>query len=185
MKEVKEVEGVSRMSNIDKVKESLNITDETPDQLTDGLSAQEDVFGRDGLFRQLQKKILEKTLNKELDVHLSTERQGSRSGNYRNGKGHKTVKSESGEIQLNTPRDRNSTFKPIIVPKRHRRTGVLDGAIMALYSKGMTTRDIQAMVKELYGVEISHPLVSEVTEAVMEDAAEWRNRPLDKIYPIV
>jgi transposase-like protein len=95
------------------------------------------------------------------------------------------VKSESGEVSLDTPRDRSGTFEPIIVPKRQRRIGVLDDAIMALYSKGMTTRDIQATVKELYGVDVSHSLVSEVTQAVMDDVQEWQNRPLDKIYPIV
>jgi len=173
------------MSNTDKVKESLNITDEMLDQLTEGLRTEEDVFGREGLLRQLQKRILEKMLNKELDLHLSSEKEVSGSGNFRNGKGHKTVKSGSGEIPLDTPRDRNGTFEPMIVPKRCRRIGVLDKAIMALYSKGMTTRDIQSTVKELYGVEISHSLVSEVTQAVVEDVVEWQNRPLDKIYPIV
>jgi transposase-like protein len=151
------------MNNIEKVKESLNITDEMLEQLTEGLHTQEDVFGKDGLFRQLQKAVIEKMLNKELDVHLSTERKEKPvygSNNYRNGKGHKTVKSESGEISINTPRDRNGTFEPILVPKRQRRIGVLDEAIMALYSKGMTTRDIQETVKELYGVEVSHTLVS-------------------------
>jgi transposase-like protein len=173
------------MGNVDKVKESLNITDEMLDQLTEGMSTQADVFGKDGLLRQLQKAILEKMLNKEIDVHLSTERQTSNFSNYRNGKGHKIVKSESGEIPIDTPRDRNGTFEPMIVPKRQRRIGVLDDAIMALYSKGMTTRDIQETVKELYGVEVSHTLVSEVTQAVVEEVQEWQNRPLDKIYPIV
>lgn len=173
------------MSNADKVKESLNITDEMLDQLTEGLSTQEDIFGQEGLLRQLQKRILERMLNKEMDLHLSSEKQSSESKNYRNGKGHKTVRSESGEIPLDTPRDRNSTFEPMIVPKRCRSIGVLDRAIMALYSKGMTTRDIQSTVKELYGVEVSHSLVSEVTQSVMEDVVDWQNRPLDKIYPIV
>jgi transposase-like protein len=173
------------MSNVEKVKESLNITDEMLCQLTEGLSTQEDVFGKDGLFRQLQKAVLEKMLNKELDYHLSTERQSSGPGNCRNGKGHKTVKSESGEIPLDTPRDRDGTFEPLIVPKRQRRIGVLDSAIMTLYSKGMTTRDIQATVRELYGVDVSPTLVSEITQAVAEEVREWQERPLDRIYPIV
>jgi transposase-like protein len=173
------------MSNIAKVKESLNLTDEMVDQLTEGLSTEEDVFGREGLFRQLQKRVLERMLNKEMELHLSSERQNLGSRNYRNGKGHKTVRSESGEIPLDTPRDRNGTFEPLIVPKRSRSIGLLDKAIMSLYSKGMTTRDIQSTVKELYGVEVSHTLVSEVTQSVLEDVEEWQNRPLDKIYPIV
>ena len=173
------------MSNVSKVKESLKITDEMLDQLTEGLSTEEDVFGKEGLLRQLQKRMLEHMLNKEMDIHLASERQHSESRNYRNGKGHKTVRSESGEIPLDTPRDRNATFEPMIVPKRSRSIGILDRAIMALYSKGMTTRDIQSTVKELYGVDVSHSLVSEVTQAVVEDVQEWQNRPLDKIYPIV
>jgi putative transposase len=173
------------MSNAEKVKESLNITDEMLDQLTEGLRTEEDVFGKEGLLRQLQKRILEHMLNKEMDIHLACEKQYPESRNFRNGKGYKTVRSESGEIPLDTPRDRNSTFEPMIVPKRRRRIGLLDGAIMTLYTKGMTTRDIQSTVKELYGVEVSHSLVSEVTQAVMEDVLEWQNRPLDKIYPIV
>jgi transposase-like protein len=173
------------MSNVAKVKESLNITDEMLDQLTEGLSTEEDVFGKDGLIRQLQKRILERMLNKEMELHLACERQNSEPRNYRNGKGHKTVRSESGEIPLETPRDRNGTFEPLIVPKRSRSIGILDNAIMALYSKGMTTRDIQSTVKELYGVEVSHSLVSEVTQSVLEDVHEWQSRPLDKIYPIV
>jgi putative transposase len=173
------------MNAPEKVKESLNITDEMLNQLTEGLSTQEDVFGRDGLFRQLQKAVLEKMLNKELDYHLATERQSSGPGNYRNGKGHKTVKSESGEIPPDTPGDRYGTFEPRAVPKRQRRIGVLDSAIMTLYSKGMTTRDIQSTVRELYGVEVSPTLVSEVTRAVTEEVREWQERPLDRIYPIV
>jgi len=173
------------MSNVTKVKETLNITDEVLDQLIEGINTEEDVFGREGLLRQLQKRILERMLNKEMDFHLTSERQCAEPRNYRNGKGHKTVRSESGEIPLDTPRDRNGTFDPVIIPKRSRSTGVLDNVIMALYSKGMTTRDIQSTVKELYGVEVSHTLVSEVTQAVMEDVQEWQSRPLDKIYPIV
>ena len=173
------------MGNAEKVKESLNITDEMLDQLTEGLRTEEDVFGKEGLLRQLQKRILEHMLNKEMDIHLACEKQYPESRNFRNGKGHKTVRSESGEIPLDTPRDRNSTFEPMIIPKRCRSVGLLDGAIMTLYTKGMTTRDIQSTVKELYGVEVSHSLVSEVTQAVIEDVLEWQNRPLDKIYPIV
>jgi transposase-like protein len=123
-------------------------------------------------------------LNKGLDFHLSYEKQSSQPGNYRNGKGHKTVKSESGEIPLDTPRDRDGTFEPLIVPKRQRRIGILDDAITALYCKGMTARDIQATIKELYGVDVSPALVSEVTQSAVEEAHEWQGRPPDKIYPI-
>jgi transposase-like protein len=173
------------MGNAEKVKESLNITDEMLNHLTEGLSTQEDVFGKDGLFRHLQKAVLEKMLNKEMDYHLLTERQSSGPGNCRNGRGHKTVKSESGEIPLDTPRDRDGAFEPLAVPKRQRRIGILDSAITALYSKGMTTRDIQATVRELYGVDVSPTLVSEITQAVADEVREWQDRPLDRIYPVV
>ena len=173
------------MNNADKVKSSLHITDEMLNQLTEGIRTQEDVFGEDGLFSRLEKALLENMLNKEMDVHLSSERESEQYSNYRNGKGHKTVKSKSGEIPIDTPRDRKGTFEPVIIPKRHRRLGKIDDAIMALYSKGMTTRDIQDTVRELYGVDVSHSLVSEVTQSVMEEVREWQNRPLDRIYPIV
>ena len=173
------------MNNADKVKGALNITDEMLNQLTEGVSTQEDVFGEDGLFSRLEKALLENMLSKEMDVHLSSERESEQYGNYRNGKGHKTVKSKSGEIPIDTPRDRNGTFEPIIIPKRQRRLGKIDDAIMALYSKGMTTRDIQDTVRELYGVDVSHSLVSEVTQSVLEEVREWQNRPLEAIYPIV
>ena len=124
------------MNNVTKVKETLNITDEMLDQLTEGLSTQEDIFGKEGLIRQLQKRLLERMLNKEMDIHLASEEKSDESRNYRNGKGHKTVRSESGEIPLDTPRDRNATFEPVIVPKRSRSIGVLDKAIMALYKIG-------------------------------------------------
>jgi putative transposase len=98
-------------------------------ELTEDPMTQEDVFGKDGLFRQLQKAVLEKMLNKELDFHLSSEKQLSGPGDYRNGKGHKRVKSESGEIPLDTPRDKDGAFERLIVPKRQRRIGVLDSAM--------------------------------------------------------
>jgi putative transposase len=124
-------------------------------------------------------------LSKGLDFHLSSEKQPSGPGNCRNGKGHKAVKPGSGEIPLDTPRDRDGTFEPLIVPKRQRRIGILDSATMTLYRKGMTTRDIQATVKGLYGAGVPPTLVSEATQPVTEEVREWQDRPLDKIHPIV
>ena len=176
------------MNNRERAKRSLNITDEMLNQLTEGLSTQEDLFGTDGLMRQLQKALIEKMLNKELDLHLeadSNPETGRNDGNCRNGKGKKILKSESGEIEIATPRDRNGSFEPLLVPKRQRRIGVLDDTILALYSKGMTTRDIQDTLQKLYGVDVSHTLISEVTQTVIAEVHEWQNRPLEKIYPIV
>ena len=114
-----------------------------------------------------------------------TPKSGRYSPNYCNGKGHKTIKGDYGEMEIETPRDRKSTFQPQIVPKRQHRVGPMDKAVMALYAKGMTTRDIQATIKELYNVDISATLVAEIAGAMEDDARKWQNRILDPMYPIV
>ena len=102
-----------------------------------------------------------------------TPKSGRYSPNYCNGKGHKTIKGDFGEMEIETPRDRKSTFQPQIVPKRQHRVGPMDKAVMALYAKGMTTRDIQATIKELYNVDISATLVAEIAGAMEDDARKW------------
>ena len=124
-------------------------------------------------------------LNAEMDFHLQDEHLGRNKGNSRNGHSRKTVRGSFGEIELETPRDRQSTFEPQIVPKRTTRLGKLDNAILSLYAKGMTVRDIQQTLLELYSVEVSPALISNVTNAVSEEVEQWRARPLDEIYPIV
>jgi len=148
------------------------------------------------LIRLMMKSGLERMLDTEMDVHLG--RRGvsaegdppaelPRSGppNRRNGRSKKTVQGELGEIKLETPRDRDGTFEPIIVEKHQRRIPDFDTKILALYAKGMTTRDIQEIIQELYGVEISPQLVSEITQDLEAEVTGWQNRTLDAVWPIV
>jgi putative transposase len=146
-----------------------------------------------GLMRLMLKSGLERMLNTEMDVHLGRQgdaespaaEEAKQSGNRRNGRSKKTVQGELGEVTLDTPRDRNSTFEPQIVGKHQRRIPDFDEKILALYAKGMTTRDIQEIVEQLYGVEVSPTLISSVTEDLDAEVTAWRNRSLDRVWPIV
>jgi putative transposase len=155
--------------------------------LQDGHDAK-DILGKDGLLKQLTKRLVERTLEAELTDHLGYEPHASKgrgTGNNRNGKAHKTVKSDSGELQIDVPRDRSGTFEPQLVKKRQRRLEGFDDKVIALYARGLSTRDIQGHLEELYGVEVSATLISNVTNAVMEDVRAWQSRPLSTIYPIL
>ena len=138
-------------------------------------------------FRQLLTKItVERALNAELDQHLGyNKHEPSPSGNSRNGYTNKTLKTEEGEFELETPRDREGSFEPQLVKKHQRRFTSMDDKILFLYAQGLTTREIVATFKELYHAEVSASLISNVTEAVIEQVVEWQSRPLDAIYPIV
>lgn len=150
-----------------------------------------------GLFRNLMKSALERMLNTEMDVHLgrktiaalpadNPESLGTPTPkNRRNGHSSKCVAGALGEVTLDTPRDRNGTFEPQLIPKHQRRLAGFDEKILALYAKGMTTRDIQDVVKELYGVEVSPTLVSEITADLDAEVTAWRQRRLDAVWPIV
>jgi putative transposase len=147
-----------------------------------------DILGKDGLLKQLTKRLVERTLEAELTDHLGYEPHSSKgrgTGNNRNGRGHKTVQSESGELQIEVPRDRSGTFEPQLVKKRQRRLEGFDDKVIALYARGLSTRDIQGQLEELYGVEVSPTLISNVTNAVMEDVRAWQSRPLSAVYPIL
>ena len=121
-----------------------------------------------------------------MDFHLENTQSGRIAGNNRNGHGKKKVSGSFGKIELETPWDRQSTFEPQIIPKRSTKLGMIDNAILSLYAKGMTVRDIQATLMELYNVELSHSsLISKVTEAVNEEVEQWWNRPLEVVYPVV
>jgi transposase-like protein len=147
-----------------------------------------DILGSNGLIKQLTKRLVERTLEAELTDHLGYEPhslKGRGSGNNRNGKGGKTVQSDSGALQIEVPRDRNGTFEPKLVKKRQRRLEGFDDKVLALYSRGLSTRDIQGQLEELYGVEVSPTLISNVTNAVMEDVRAWQSRPLSAVYPIL
>lgn len=140
------------------------------------------------LSRQLLKLTVESALNAELDTHLGYAKhapQGRGTGNSRNGTSGKTLKGDIGEVEIRTPRDRNATFEPQLIAKGQTRLTAFDGQILALYARGMTTRDIAATFEEMYGAQVSHTLVANVTEAVRETVQTWQSRPLDEVYPIV
>jgi len=148
----------------------------------------EDITGPNGLLKQLTKALLERAMGAELTHHLGYEKHdaaGRGSGNSRNGTSSKLVKGDFGEVEIAVPRDREGSFEPRILPKHERRFAGFDDKILSLYARGMSTRDIQAHLEEMYQVEVSASLISEVTDAVMEDVRAWQSRPLDVVYPIV
>lgn len=163
-------------------------TDELLDALMKDYKKPEDLIGENGLLKQLTKKLLERAMQAEMTEHLGYEKHapnGTNSGNSRNGSYKKTVKGDFGNLEMTVPRDRQSSFEPIIVPKGESRFTGFDDKIISMYARGMTTRDIQGHLEEIYGVEVSPTLVSQVTQAVTEEITLWQNRPLDEVYPIM
>jgi len=157
------------------------------DHLAAGKHPQE-LLDEGGFLKQLTKQLVQKCLEAEMDTHLGYEKgenAGKSAENRRNGYSKKTLQSEQGEMTIGVPRDRKSEFEPQIVPKYQTRLAGLDGKVLALYARGMTVRDIQAQLEEMYGVEISPALISNVTNAVLEDVRAWQSRPLEDVYPIV
>jgi putative transposase len=158
------------------------------DELLKGRSTVEDIAGENGLLRQLTKAILERALSAELTSHLGYEKHsvaGHGSGNSRNGASKKRLKGDFGTVEIEVPRDRASSFEPRLVAKGQTRWHGFDDKILSLYARGMTTREIQGHLEEMYQVEVSPALISNVTEAVMEEVKAWQARPLDEVYPIV
>jgi putative transposase len=158
------------------------------DELLKDYETPQDILGDGGLLKELTKAIIERCLETELDIHLGYPRHGRKgnaSGNRRNGSSPKTLKGEQGHVDIEVPRDRQSTFEPQLVKKGQTRLEGFDDKILALYARGMTTRDIQAQLQELYSVEVSPTLISNVTEAVMEEVRQWQSRPIESVYPIV
>jgi len=154
------------------------------------LFAKEMKSGQDlnDLSKMLVKATIEKVLGAELEEHLGYSKnspEGNNTGNNRNGYSRKTVKTDTGELNLETPRDRNGTFEPEFVKKHQTRLTSFDDRILSLYARGMTTRDIVDAFKEMYGADVSATLISKVTDAVIEEVIEWQNRPLNSIYPVV
>jgi putative transposase len=156
--------------------------------LDDAQSSGTPLDGPEGLLNRLTKAVLERALAEEMTDHLgygSGDRDGSGSGNSRNGSGRKTVSTVHGPVELRVPRDRNASFEPRIVPKHARRLGNINDMILSLYSRGMTTRDIEAHLHEVYGVEASRQLISNVTDVIIDEIKLWQTRPVDEVYPIV
>lgn len=166
----------------------MAINEELLDQLIAGYQKPEDLLGENGLLKQLTKRLIERAMQAEMTDHLGyikNASSGKNTGNSRNGTSKKKIKGDFGEIDIAVPRDRKSTFAPVIVPKGETRFKGFDDKIISMYARGMTTRDIQTHLEEVYGVEISPSLVSRVTDAVTEEVRLWQNRPLDELYPIV
>lgn len=173
---------------VDLVKEPV-LSDEFLDRLMQRVQSGDTALtGRDGFIPTMIKAVLERGLQAELSDHLGYEKHdpsGNGSGNSRNGSTPKTLRSEVGSIDLDTPRDRNGTFEPQLVPKGSRSIGGLSDMIISLYAGGMTDRDIQAHLWRTLGVELSHETIANITDAIVDEVYLWQSRPLDAVYPIV
>ena len=170
-------------------KKEKDVIDRMLDQIDfHGMTAEE-LAGENGLLKQLTRRFYSRALDAEMDEHLGYKKHdntGDNSGNSRNGYTTKTVITEDNDtIEIQVPRDRNSTFEPIIIPKHEKRTPLFNDQIISMYSFGMSTRDIQRHLQQVYGVEVSPETISNITESVMADVREWQNRPLEKTYPIL
>jgi len=164
------------------------IRPELLDELLKDYQKPEDLLGQDGLLQQLTKALVERALTGELTHHLGYEKHsaaGDNSGNSRNGTSPKTLKGKRGQVQIDVPRDRDSSFEPQLVKKGQTRFDGLDEKIISLYSRGMTQREIQGHLQEIYGVEISPSLISTVTDEVLDEVRQWQARPLDAVYAIL
>lgn len=148
----------------------------------------ESLLGKNGLMMQLKKRAVEAMLEGEITDHLGYEPSdpaGNGSGNSRNGRTGKTVQSKDGPFEISVPRDRNSSFDPRIIRKGQRRMDGIDDVIISFYARGLSTREIQAELKELYGADVSPTLISNVTNTVLDEVKAWQARPLDEVYPII
>jgi putative transposase len=163
-------------------------SDEVLDQILANYTKPEDLTGKDGILKQLTARLVERALQSEMSEHLGYEKhdpKGRGTPNSRNGTSPKTLKTDLGEVDIEVPRDREGSFEPQLVRKRQSRFTGFDTKILGMYARGMTVRDIQGHLEDVYGVEVSPDLISKVTSAVVEDVAAWQNRPLDAVYPIV
>lgn len=156
------------------------------DELVAGCRTEADLFGPDGVFTQLKGAVMKRLLEAEMSEHLGFEKGERRKGsNARNGHSPKTVHTETGSVEIAVPRDREGSFEPKIVKKHQRRLEGFDEKVIALYARGMTTRDIQAHLRELYGTDVSVELISRATDSVAAEFRDWQSRPLDSVYPIL
>jgi len=158
------------------------------DYLFNKLKKPEEIFSDTGIMKQLKKALTERILEGELSTKLGYDKHevsGNNSGNSRNGYSKKTLLTEDGHLEIQTPRDRNGEFEPQFISKHQTRFAHMDEKIISLYGRGMSVRDIQDQLKDLYGAEVSAQLISNVTDEVIDEVKAWQNRPLDKVYPIV
>jgi putative transposase len=166
----------------------MAIDNELIDKLLKGYKKPEDLIGENGLLKQLTKQLLERAMSAELTAHVGYEKHdatGNNTGNSRNGTSAKTIKGSFGTMPLEVPRDRNGTFEPQIIEKHQTRFTGFDENIISLYARGMSTREIQQNLQEIYHVDVSPALISNVTEEVIEEVKAWQNRQLDAVYTIM
>jgi len=170
----------------------MAINEQDLEKLLEGIDFEnltaEQITGKDGILKLLNKKIIEKAMTAEMDYHLGYAKydpDGKNSGNSRNGNSKKHILTDQGKLEIDIPRDRKSEFEPRIVKKHQRRFEGFDEKIISMYGRGMTTRDIREHLKDIYGVDVSPEFISRVTDAVMEDVKEWQNRQLAPFYAIV
>src|SRR6185437_3411364 len=166
----------------------MALKQELIDELLKDYQRPEDLIGESGLLKQLTKALVERALKSELTHHLGYEKGQEVTGgasNRRNGGSQKTLKGDFGELEITIPRDREGTFEPKMVAKHQTRWTGFDDKVLSMYARGMTTREIQGHLQEIYGVEVSPALISQVTEEVMEEVKAWQSRPLEAVYPIL
>lgn len=167
---------------------AIKIRDEFIDELVKDCKTADDVVGSQGVVKELTKRLLERLLDTELTTHLGYEKNKTpekKKGNARNGHSAKTILTGEDELELKIPRDRKGEFEPLAVPKHQRRFDGFDQKITSMYARGMSLSEIQGHLKEIYNVDVSPSLISDVTDAVIEDVREWQNRSLDSVYPVV
>jgi putative transposase len=186
---LKEALGRARVrSAVGPLPDGAALSDEVIDRLLAGARTEEEIAGPGGVLAQLTKRLLERALEVELTDHLGYEPHAEPpggAGNTRNGSTPKTLITDTGRVPIDTPRDRNGSFEPKIVKKRQRRFQGFDQKILALYSRGLSVRDIEAHLEEMYGVKVGRELISKVTDAVMDDVRGWAQRPLEDVYPVI
>jgi len=166
----------------------MPITPALLDELLKDYKSPEDMFGDDGLLQQLTKAVVERALQGEMTHHLGYKKHdpaGQNSGNSRNGKSTKTIRGKRGQIEIEVPRDRASEFEPQLIKKGQTRFDGFDDKIISMYARGLTCREIQAHLQEIYSVEVSPDLISTVTDSVIDEVRTWQSRPLDAVYPIL
>ena len=164
----------------------MAIRQELLEELLKDYKSPEDLLGQGGLLKELTKALVEKALDGELTHHLGySKHSASKSDNARNGKSKKGLLTDHGKMEIVSPRDRNGSFEPELVKKRQTRFDGFDDKILSMYSRGMTVREIQGHLEDIYAVEVSPDLISSVTDSVLEEVRAWQNRPLDAVYPIV
>src|SRR5262249_51552843 len=164
------------------------IKPELVEELLKSVSKPEDLLGPGGMLNRLKGALMERMLEAEMSAHLGyepNEVEGRGSGNSRNGHSSKTLQTETGPVEIRVPRDRRGSFEPKVIPKHRRRLEGFDDKVLALYARGMSTRDIQGHLRELYGTEVSADLISRVTDAVIDEVKDWQVRPLEAVYPIL